>query len=69
MTIVRFLIGSALLFVGSMIMLSGAITVVGLPIGLAILAVGLELMLSPGNRSSRRTTKLGEESRSPGGGG
>jgi hypothetical protein len=55
--------------VGSMIMLSGAITVVGLPIGLAILAVGLELMLSPGNRSSRRTTKLGEESRSPGGGG
>jgi hypothetical protein len=35
MNIGRFLIGSALVFTGWMLMLSAAITVVGLPIGLA----------------------------------
>jgi hypothetical protein len=58
MSIGRFLIGSSLVFVGWMLMLSAAITVVGLPIGLAVLAAGLELMLAP--RSGRGTGKPGE---------
>jgi hypothetical protein len=51
MGILRFLVGSALMFVGWMVGLSAAITVVGLPLGLAVMALGLELMV--GSRSSR----------------
>jgi hypothetical protein len=51
----RFLIGSSLLFVGMMIGLSGAITLIGLPLGLAVAAAGLELLVgSKTNRSSTR---------------
>jgi hypothetical protein len=50
----RFLIGSPLVFTGWMLMLSAAITVVGLPIGLAVLAGGLELMLGPRSRGRRK---------------
>lgn len=54
----RFVIGSALLMVGWMILLmvgwmillSAPITLVGLPIGLIVLAASLELMLGPRNR-------------------
>jgi hypothetical protein len=46
----RFLIGSALLMAGWMILLSAPITLVGLPIGLMVLAAGLELMKGPSNR-------------------
>jgi hypothetical protein len=55
MGIGRFLIGSSLVFVGWMLMLSAAITVVGLPIGLMVLAAGLNLILARSNRRSRRT--------------
>jgi hypothetical protein len=50
---VRFLVGSTLLFVGTMVMLTGAITVVGLPIGLIVFAAGLEMLVAPS--SPRRT--------------
>lgn len=43
----RFLIGSALLMTGCVLVASGAITVVGLPLGLAVLGAGLELMVGP----------------------
>ncbi len=52
--IVRFLIGSTLLMVGGMVVLSAAITVVGLPIGLIIVGMGLQLMLAPGGGRSRQ---------------
>ncbi len=55
MGIGRFLIGSSLVFVGWMLMLSATITVVGLPIGLMVLAAGLNLMFARSNRRSRRT--------------
>jgi hypothetical protein len=42
----RFLLGSILLMAGSMVALSGAITIVGLPLGLIVLAVGLDLMFA-----------------------
>ena len=42
--VVRFLIASALLMVGAMVALTGAITVVGLPLGLIVFGVGLELI-------------------------
>ena len=76
MRIGRFLIGSALLFTGWMVILSAAITVVGLPVGLAVMAGGLELML--GTQPSRagdqsadrgghtsRLTKLSSRSSAP----
>jgi hypothetical protein len=43
----RFLVGSALLWVGGTLVLSAAITVVGLPIGLIVVGAGLQLMLAP----------------------
>lgn len=45
--LVRFLLGSSLLFVGGMVGLSAVVTVVGLPIGLIIAGAGLQLMLGP----------------------
>jgi hypothetical protein len=53
MSIGRFLIGSALVFVGWMLMLSAVVTVVGLPIGLAVLALGLDLVVSPRRRGPK----------------
>jgi hypothetical protein len=50
MRIVRFLIGSALLLAGWMIVPLAAVTVVGLPIGLIVLGAGLQLMVAPSNR-------------------
>ena len=44
MGIVRFLVGASLLFVGWMVGLSAAITIIGLPVGLAVFALGFELM-------------------------
>lgn len=43
-SLARFLIASALLMVGVMVALTGAITVVGLPLGLIIIGVGLDLI-------------------------
>jgi hypothetical protein len=54
MGIGRFLIGSALLFAAWMLILSAAVTVVGLPLGVMVLAAGLELMLG------RQRPKRGE---------
>jgi hypothetical protein len=51
MGIVRFLIGSSLLFIGAMVGLSAAITVVGLPIGLVMVGMGLELMVGSRGRA------------------
>jgi hypothetical protein len=50
---VRFLIGSSLLFIGTMVMASAAVTVVGLPIGLILLAAGLQMLTEPRGRSGR----------------
>jgi hypothetical protein len=50
---VRFLIGSSLLFIGTMVMASAAITVVGLPIGLIVLAGGLQMLTEPRRRPGR----------------
>jgi hypothetical protein len=47
----RFLIGSSLLFVGTMVIASAAITVVGLPIGMFLLAAGMQMLVGP--RSDR----------------
>lgn len=62
MGIVRFLIGSSLVFVGWMVGLSAAITVVGLPIGVALVGAGLQLMLAPGSRPGRGTGRPTAES-------
>jgi predicted Co/Zn/Cd cation transporter (cation efflux family) len=43
----RFLMGSALLFVGTMVMASAAVTVVGLPVGMFVFAAGLQLLMAP----------------------
>lgn len=43
----RFLIGSALLMTGCVLVASAVITVVGLPLGLVVLGAGLELMVGP----------------------
>lgn len=59
MGIGRFLLGSAVLFVGWMITLSGAVTVVGLPVGLAVSAVGLDLMLGPRSKRPDRRSQEG----------
>jgi hypothetical protein len=60
MSIVRFLVGSSLMFVGWMIGLSAAITIVGLPVGLAVMALGLELLVgSSGRRSGREGGQAG----------
>jgi hypothetical protein len=48
--IVRFLVGSSLLFLGAIVGLSGAITLIGLPIGLALVGAGLQLMMGSGDR-------------------
>jgi hypothetical protein len=42
---VRFLIGSSLVFLGTMVMASAALTVIGLPLGLVVFAAGLQLLL------------------------
>jgi hypothetical protein len=55
MTIGRFLLGSTLLMTGSMLALSAAITVVGLPLGLMVLAAGLNLMLTPSKREEKES--------------
>ena len=47
----RFVIASTLVMVGSMLALTGAITVVGLPLGLIVVGIGLEL-LRPAKRRS-----------------
>ena len=47
---IRFLIGSTLLMIGSMILASAAITVIGLPLGLGVLGAGLELLVGPRHR-------------------
>jgi hypothetical protein len=47
---IRFLAGSTLLFMGMMVGLAGAVTLVGLPIGLALAGWGLQVMLGPGER-------------------
>ncbi len=48
--IVRFLVGSSLLFLGAIVGLSGAITLIGLSIGLALVGWGLQVMLGPDGR-------------------
>jgi len=53
-SIVRFLIGSFLLMTGCLLVLSGAITIVGLPIGLMVLAAGMSRC------SPRAISKAGE---------
>lgn len=55
---IRFLVGSTLLFIGVNLIASAAITVVGLPIGLAAFAAGLELMVG---RRERPTPAGGKE--------
>ena len=50
MGIIRFLFGSSLVFLGAMVGLSAAITVVGLPIGVAVVGAGLQLMFAPSRR-------------------
>ena len=47
MGLARFLIASTLIFLGTMVGLSGAITLIGLPIGLALVGSGLQLMTRP----------------------
>jgi hypothetical protein len=47
--IVRFLVGSSLLFLGAIVGLSGAITLIGLPIGVALVGAGLQVMMRPGD--------------------
>lgn len=59
MGIGRFLVGSALLFIGWMVILSAAITVVGLPVGLAVLALGLDLLISPRRKGPERGAQEG----------
>jgi hypothetical protein len=54
MGIGRFLVGSALLFAGWMVVLSAAVTVVGLPIGVMVVAAALELLFGPSSRRGRR---------------
>jgi hypothetical protein len=51
---IRFLIGSALLFTGSVLVASAVITVVGLPLGLIVLGAGLELMVGPRRSEGRK---------------
>jgi hypothetical protein len=48
--IVRFLVGSSLLFLGAIVGLSGAITLIGLPIGLGLVGWGLQVMMDPDGR-------------------
>jgi hypothetical protein len=50
MGIGRFLIGSSLVFAGMMLVLSAAVTIVGLPLGLIVLGAGLQMMFAPSNR-------------------
>jgi hypothetical protein len=50
---VRFLIGSSLLFIGMMVMASAAVTLVGLPVGMFLLAAGLQMLVAP--RAPRKT--------------
>ena len=64
MGIVRFLVGSSLMFVGWMVGLSAAITVVGLPVGLAVMALGLELLV--GSRGGRSGGSRGHAEPLPG---
>jgi hypothetical protein len=45
MGVIRFLIGSSLIMAGGFLVLSGAVTVVGLPLGLIVVGAGLELMI------------------------
>jgi hypothetical protein len=59
----RFLVGSALLWVGGMLVLTAAVTVVGLPIGLIVVGAGLQLMLAPSSRGPQTRP------RAPGGSG
>ncbi|MGH2710898.1 MAG: hypothetical protein ACRDH9_06825 [Actinomycetota bacterium] len=55
---IRFLVGSTLLFIGVNVIASAAITVVGLPIGLAVFGAGLQLMVG---RRDRPTPAGGKE--------
>jgi hypothetical protein len=59
MGIGRFLIGSALLFLGWMLILSAVVTVVGLPLGLAVMAVGLDLVVGPRSKRPDRGAREG----------
>lgn len=58
-SIVRFLIGSSLVMVGSMVGLSAAITVVGLPIGVILVGMGLQMMVGRSD-SQRPKASTGE---------
>jgi hypothetical protein len=53
----RFLLGTALFTTGVALMLSAAITVIGLPVGLMVFAAALDLMLNPSSRQGRATEK------------
>jgi hypothetical protein len=48
----RFLIGSALLMTGWVLVASAVITVVGLPLGVIVFGAGLELMVGPRHNGS-----------------
>jgi hypothetical protein len=48
----RFVIASILITVGSMVALTGAITIVGLPLGLILVGVGLELIRAASVRNT-----------------
>jgi hypothetical protein len=50
----RFLIGSSLLFVGTMVMAAGAITLIGLPVGIFMLGAGLQLLVGEDRGAGRR---------------
>jgi hypothetical protein len=52
----RFLIGSSLLFIGTMVMAAGAITLIGLPIGIFLLAAGLQMLVGDDRGPGRRGT-------------
>jgi hypothetical protein len=49
---IRFLIGSSLLFLGTTVMASGAITLIGLPVGMFVFAAGMELLVGSGTKRS-----------------
>jgi hypothetical protein len=53
---IRFLMGSALLFVGTMVMASAAVTVVGLPVGMFVFAAGMQMLVAPRPDRDRGTS-------------
>jgi hypothetical protein len=53
-TVSRFLIGSALLFAGFVLVASAVFTVVGLPLGLIVVGAALELMVGQRHSTCRK---------------